>query len=100
MRHILIDHARKSRMEKIDIELMPGVALTRQRSEWLMAFDESLHRLAAFDRRGAKIVELTYFVGLNRKDLAELFQISVKTVQRDLDSCMRWITREMGVTNE
>jgi RNA polymerase sigma factor (TIGR02999 family) len=99
MRHILIDHARKGRMERVDIDLMPGVALTRQRSEWLMSFDESLSRLALIDPRGARIVEMTYFVGFNRKDVAEALQISTKTVQRDLDSCMRWISREMGTAN-
>ena len=100
MRNILVDHARKGRMEQVDIELMPGIALTRQRSEWLMAFDESLSRLATFDPRGAQIVNLTYFVGLSHQEVADLFQISTRTVKRDLESCLRWIRGHMSVHDE
>jgi RNA polymerase sigma-70 factor (ECF subfamily) len=96
MRNILIDYARKRRVEGIDIELMPGIAFTSQRSDWLIAFDESLDRLAKFDPRGAQIVELTYFTGLTHKETAELFHISTRTVKRDLSSCMMWIGRDMG----
>jgi RNA polymerase sigma-70 factor, ECF subfamily len=97
MRNILIDYARKGRMEKVDLELMPGVVFSRQRSEWLISFDESLNRLAAFDQRGAQIVEMTFLVGLTHKEVAELLRISTRTVRRDLASCMMWISRNMGL---
>ena len=96
MRNILIDYARKRRGQRIDIELMPGIAFTLQRSEWLMSFDNSLTRLASFDPRGAQIVQLTYFVGLTHRETADLFHISTRTVKRDLASCMMWIGRDMG----
>jgi RNA polymerase sigma factor (TIGR02999 family) len=95
MRNILIDHARKGKMEKVDIDLMPGVALTRQRAEWLMDFDESLERLSQFDPRGAKIVELAFFAGLSQLEIAEATGVSTRTIRRDLDSCMLWIRRNM-----
>jgi RNA polymerase sigma factor (TIGR02999 family) len=96
MRNILIDHARKGKIEKVDIDLMPGVALTHQRSEWLMSFDETVSRLALFDPRGARIVELAFFMGLTHKEMADLLGVSTRTVRRDLDSCMLWIGREMA----
>jgi RNA polymerase sigma factor (TIGR02999 family) len=96
MRNILIDYARKRRMERVDIELVPGVAFTQQRSDWLIAFDESLDRLARFDARGAQIVQLTYFTGLTHKETAELLKLSTRTVKRDLSFCLMWIRRDMG----
>lgn len=98
MRNILIDHARKVKIETIDIDLMPGIAFSCQRSEWLMSFDESLNRLASFDPRGAQIVEMTYFMGMTGSEVAELLQVSVKTVRRDLASCTMWIGRDIGST--
>lgn len=100
MRNILIDHARKVRIETIHIDLMPGLVFDKQRSEWLMAFDESLNRLTRFDPRGAKIVELSYFMGLNQEEMAELFEVSTRTVKRDLAACLRWIRRDMTGTTQ
>jgi RNA polymerase sigma factor (sigma-70 family) len=97
MRRILIDHARKAKIEKIEIEFMPGLAISQQRSEWLMALDVSLSRLADFDPRGARIVEMTFFVGLTQSEVAEVLDISTRTVRRDLASCILWISKDMGV---
>lgn len=97
MRNILIDHARRGKMQKVEIDLMPGIALSYQRSAWLIAFDEALSRLAAFDPRGARAIELTYFIGLTRDEVAEVVGVNKRTVQRDLDSGMRWIRRELNM---
>lgn len=96
MRNILIDYARKKKIAGIEVELLPGVALTLQRSEWLISFDESLERLARFDPRGAKIVELKIILGMTEAEIAESIGISVRTVKRDFSACRAWVRADMS----
>jgi predicted DNA-binding transcriptional regulator YafY len=41
---------------------------------------------------------MTYFMGMTGSEVAELLQVSVKTVRRDLASCTMWIGRDIGST--
>lgn len=96
MRNILIDYARKKKVAGIEVELLPGVALTLQRSEWLISLDESLERLSRFDPRGAKIVELKVILGMTEAEIAESLKISVRTVKRDFSACRAWVRADMS----
>ncbi len=96
MRNILIDYARKKKAAGVEVELLPGVALTLQRSEYLIAFDESLDRLARFDARGAKIIELKVILGMTEAEIAESLGVSVRTVKRDFSACRAWIRADMS----
>ena len=96
MRNILVDHARRHDVEKRDVELFPGVAITYQRSEGLLSLDRSLDRLARFDPRGATAVELTYFLGFTQKEVALELKLAVRTVKRDLSACLKWLRADMG----
>ncbi len=100
MRRILVDHARSRRMEKRGGGL-PKVPLTEmedlgcERPADLLALDEALESLAAFDARKASIVELRFFVGLSLHEIAEVLGCATATVTRHWLSARAWLYREM-----
>lgn len=101
MRHILVDHSRKhnadkrgSGMPKVPIE--EGFMVSdEQRSSDVVALDDALHTLAKIDERKSKIIELRYFGGLTVEEMAEVLQISVATIGRELRMAQAWLHREM-----
>jgi RNA polymerase sigma factor (TIGR02999 family) len=98
MRRILIDHARRHARarrggERIEVSLDETVAVSEERSTKLLAVDEALDRLAAFDPRKAKIVELRFFGGLNLDETAEALGVSSPTVQREWRAAKAWLHR-------
>jgi RNA polymerase sigma factor (TIGR02999 family) len=95
MRNILVDAARRRKFEKVDVELVPGVAITEQRSEELLALDVAFERLAKFDPRGAKVVELIAIVGLTQQETAQVLGISDRTVKRDYAACRMWLRDQL-----
>lgn len=96
MRNILVDHARHRQPERDDVAFVPELALTVQRSEELLALDRSLDRLAKFDPRGAQTIELTQILGLRQEEVAASLNTSVRTVKRDIRSCLKWLRADMG----
>jgi RNA polymerase sigma factor (TIGR02999 family) len=95
MRHILIDHARKNKNLKGKVELFPGVALSRQKSEELLAMDISLTRLAQTDPRGAQVIEMTVFLGLTQSEAAEALGVAERTVKRDYVACLAFLRNDL-----
>jgi len=61
----------------------------------LLALDEALDRLAAFDPQQARIVELRYFGGLTIEETAEVLNISPATVVRDWTIAKAWLRAEL-----
>lgn len=90
MRHVLIDRARARMRQKAGGEWMrvtftanaEGVAALDS-AEQVIALDEALSRLEQTDARAAKVVELRYFAGLSPEQVAELLQVTRRTVDRD-----------------
>ena len=64
-------------------------------AEWL-AIDLALQRLASFDARQSRIVELRYFGGLSVEETALVIGVSPKTVKRDWALARAWLRRELG----
>lgn len=101
MRHLLINYAEKRNAQKrgggqanIPLDAVPEVIDT-ERAELLLALDETLEKLAAFDERGAKIVELKFFGGLTQVEIAELLGVTERTVRRSWVLAKTWIQKEM-----
>jgi len=61
----------------------------------LIALDDALHDLAAFDERMSQIVQLRVFVGLNVEETAEALSVSERTVKREWKSAKVWLLREL-----
>ena len=100
MRRILVDYARGHRaakrggpMPKVSLE--QAVVVSKERSSELIALDEALTRLAAFDTQQARIVELRFFGGLTLEETADLLGVSPATVKRDWNMAKAWLSRQM-----
>ena len=100
MRHLLVDHARARQSDKhgggaqrLSLEEV-ALAVTDQSVE-LLALDEALDRLAGFDARKSRIVELRYFGGLTVEEVAAVLGVSTITVKREWARAKAWLYREM-----
>jgi len=96
MRRIMVDHARQRYALKrgggaIRITLDECAAVTETRAAELLALDEALEKLAAFDQRKAKVVEMRYFGGLTMEEIADVLKIHVNTVTRDWTAARAWL---------
>ncbi len=101
MRRILVDYARERKREKRGgaAENLPlDEALTivsQEKSVDLVALDEALNKLAKFDERQAKVVELRYFSGLSIDETAEVLNVSNVTIRRDWNMAKAWLHQEI-----
>jgi RNA polymerase sigma factor (TIGR02999 family) len=100
MRRILVENARRK------LRLRHGGGLVRvnvdaidlpiaQDDAKCLQVHEALDRLAETDARKAEVVKLRVFAGLQVQEIAALFNVSEKTVQRDWAFAKAWLSREM-----
>ena len=100
MRRILVDHARAHGSAKrgsadklpLDEDLVPAAA----GDDGIVALDDALNRLSAFDERKGKVIELVYFGGLTQEEAASALEISPATVYRELRMAKAWLRHELG----
>lgn len=100
MRQILVDFARARKAGKRgsgnQVELDEARHVSIQPSDDVLVLNDALVRLAAFDARKARVVELRYFGGLSRDEVAEALGLTLATVKRDLALAEAWLRREMA----
>jgi RNA polymerase sigma-70 factor, ECF subfamily len=100
MRQILVDWARARKALKRGgaipaLELQEELAAPEGRGADLIAIDDALTALAAFDRRKSQVVEMRFFGGLSAQEIAMVLQVSEETVHRDWKLAKSWLRREM-----
>lgn len=100
MRRILVDVARARKKLKrggdaVWISLDQAPEIPQATSAELMALDDALTALAAFDARKGRVVELRFFGGLTIAETAAVLGVSPITVTRDWDLARAWLAREM-----
>ena len=100
MRQILIERARARGAQKRGgarhrVTLDDALVAGGERSIDLVALDEALERLAAFDPEQARLVELRFFGGLTVEETAEAMNISPATVKRHWAVACAWLAREL-----
>jgi RNA polymerase sigma factor (TIGR02999 family) len=102
MRRILVDYARTHRTAKrgggqykVSLDDAPPL-MTGEQSDELVALDEALSRLAQFDARQSRVVELRYFGGLNEEETAGAIGVSSRTVKRDWALAKAWLYGELN----
>jgi RNA polymerase sigma factor (TIGR02999 family) len=100
MRQILVDYARRAAsakrgggQQRVGLEDVP-LALTAE-AEDVLAVDEALAALGQFDPRKARLVELRFFAGLNFEEIADLLEVSLRTVKRDWSFARAWLSRRL-----
>jgi RNA polymerase sigma factor (TIGR02999 family) len=102
MRRILIDYARTvkaqkrgggmGRLESLDVDV-PGQVVN---IEEVLSVDEALKHLEKIDPRQSRVVELRYFAGMTEEEVAEVLQVSVRTVKRDWNMARSFLRDEMS----
>jgi RNA polymerase sigma-70 factor (ECF subfamily) len=88
LRRVLVEHGRaRARLKrgggKAPATLHPEQVAAPVADERLLALDEALQRLAAFDPGKAKLVELRFFGGLSVDEAAGVLNQSPRTTARD-----------------
>jgi len=101
MRQILIDFARSRHYQKRGagvhhLPLNEALVVSSQPDRNLVELDEALKRLALFDERKSRVVELRFFGGLDVKETAQVLNISSQTVMRDWRLARTWLLRELS----
>ncbi len=104
MRRLLVDHARRRRRVKrggewqrvnLDHFVTPLLGRELDRDE-LLALDVALEKLAGLDPRQARIVELRFFAGLEVAEVAEVLEVSKRTVEGQWTHARAWLKRELS----
>jgi RNA polymerase sigma factor (TIGR02999 family) len=98
MRIILVDRARTNHAAKRGggaglVTLTDCRATAAGRQPDMLEIDEALERLASVDERKAKVIEMRYFGGMDREEVALALGLTVPTVKRDLRLGEAWLRR-------
>jgi RNA polymerase sigma factor (TIGR02999 family) len=100
MRSLLVDRARARGTAKRggggrQVSLDEAAVISPERDMNLLALNEALERLAAFDPRKLRIVELRYFGGLSVEETAEVMSLSPITIKREWLKAKAWLYSEL-----
>jgi RNA polymerase sigma-70 factor (ECF subfamily) len=101
MRQILVDHARRRKAAKrgkgeVFVTLGDHEDVASPDADSMIALDDALARLAAFDARLAKVVELRFFGGLTEDQVATTLGVTTRTVQRDWAKARAWLHAQIA----
>jgi len=102
MRSILIDRVRRKRAArrgggKQDLPL-DGIEIQIESStdqETLLMVNEALDQLVAEDPMKAQVVKLRFFVGLSNQEIAEILDVTTRTVERAWAYARAWLFRSL-----
>ena len=100
MRRILVDHARRHRSEKrggdrTKVEFDEALMPSESRSLDVIALDDALQDLAQLNAQHSQIVELRFFGGMSIEEVAEVLDVSPRTVQREWRMARAWLRRQI-----
>jgi RNA polymerase sigma factor (TIGR02999 family) len=100
MRQILVEHARAQLTQKRGggarkVELDEALNYAPDKAADLLALDDALHALAAFDDRKSRLIELRYFGGLSVEETAHVLNVSTATVTREQRLAQAWLRQEL-----
>lgn len=101
MRSVLVDQARARKAQRrgggaLAVTFTDASTPGADVDVDVLALDQALSALAHKDARAAKIVELFYFGGLEREEIATAVSVSVPTVDRDLRFARAWLNSELA----
>ena len=99
MRHVLVDHARKKQTLKRGGEAGVRLTLTNVdpgNDQWdILELNDALDRLKELEPRQAEIVELRFFGGLTVEQVAQILNVSDRTVYLDWQMSKAWLWAEL-----
>ncbi|MCB1996901.1 MAG: sigma-70 family RNA polymerase sigma factor [Burkholderiaceae bacterium] len=102
MRSVLREHARarladkRHGGERLSLTLAAGELGQESMAADLLTLDALLTQFDALDPRASQVLQLTYFTGLGREDIAEVMALSLRTVDRELRFARAWMQAQLG----
>lgn len=105
MRQIIVDQARARLRVKRGGEFqritLSAAEIASGDAEFdVLPLQDALTRLEQFDARQSRIVELRFFIGLSVEEVADVMEISERTVKREWAMARAWLQRELRVMVE
>lgn len=100
MRQIIIDEARRYKRAKhgagrAQATFDENVIAIEEEADHLLAIDQALSGLEAVDERLVRVVECRFFAGLSEAETADALDLSLRTVQRDVQRARGWLRRTL-----
>lgn len=100
MRQVLTDHARARSSQKrgggVRSVTLHDDSAGGFEGDDLVALDEVLERLSAFNERHARVVELRVFGGLTIAETAAALEVATSTVESDWAMARAWLRSELA----
>ncbi|MEZ5065757.1 MAG: ECF-type sigma factor [bacterium] len=101
MHQILVDQVRRKKSlkrggDRVRVEIDAAEIPISMPSVDLIDFHDALERLRLRDERKARIVLLRVFGGLDRQEVADVLEISRRTVDREWRYLVAWFHRELA----
>ena len=98
MRLVLVDYSRSRRAAKRGgsaelVTLEEALVLSPNHAPDVVEVNEALDQLSKVDERKANVIELRYFGGMEREEIATALGLTVPTVKRDLRLGEAWLRR-------
>ena len=105
MRLVLVEYARAHYAIKrgggaaaVTLDEAAGLLLP-DRAPDVLEVNEALAELTKIDERKAKVIELRYFGGMEREEIATALRLTLSTVKRDLRLGEAWLRRFFSNVN-
>jgi len=99
MRRVLVDHARSRGYLKrgggLTFVPIGDSAEVPHDTVEVLALDEALTRLAAFDPRKVEIIEMRFFAGMTAQETAEALGTSLESIKWEWRMARAWLLREL-----
>ena len=100
MRQVLVDMARARAAEKrgpgLEVTVADLDVLGAPAGNDFLALNDALDRLSSVNARKAQLIELRFFGGMTAEESAEVLEIPVHTVRRELRVAQAWLRRELA----
>lgn len=100
MRQILIDHARKYQAkkrggDKKKVTYIDKLLKAKEKASKLVRVDEKIDELAQMNKRLSEIVEMRFFGDMTMAAIADVLDLSERTVKRDWAKARGWLYKEL-----
>jgi RNA polymerase sigma factor (TIGR02999 family) len=100
MRQVLVDHARRRKALKrggdvVRTTLTDAGAPVEFQPDEMIALDEALEQL---DPRQRQVVEFRFFAGMEESEIADVLDVSTRTVRREWVKARAWLYRSLYPT--
>jgi DNA-directed RNA polymerase specialized sigma24 family protein len=66
----------------------------------MVRVDDALNQLASHDPRKARLIEMRFFGGLTAEESADVLNLPVSEVRRELRVAQAWLQRELNQGSE